>query len=200
MPNAYISGAGSYIPPLVFKNDEFKTKYDMDTSHEWIEQRTGIQERHFAERGVASSDLALPASQAAIKDAGLVPEDIDLIIFATLSADKAFPGSAVYLQKKLGLLDGESKKFVACLDVRNQCSGFLYSLSTAAAFIKSGQYKHVLVVGAETHSAALDFTTRGAPSRPCSATAPARSSSAPPKRIAACAAPSSAPTAATPKS
>ncbi len=161
MPNAYISGTGSYVPPKVFKNDDFKTVFGMDTNDEWIDQRTGIRERRYAERGVNSSDLALPAAKAAIEDAGLTPGDIDMIIFATLSPDKAFPGTGVYLQQKLGVLAGDSPKFMPCLDVRNQCSGFLYSLSTASAFIKSGQYKHVLVVGAETHSAALDFTTRG---------------------------------------
>jgi 3-oxoacyl-[acyl-carrier-protein] synthase-3 len=161
MPNAYISGTGSYVPPQVFKNDDFKPVFGMDTNDEWIDQRTGIRERRYAERGVNTSDLALPAAQAAIEDAGLTPSDIDMIIFATLSPDKAFPGTGVYLQKKLGALEGDAPKFMPCLDVRNQCSGFLYSLSTASAFIKSGQYKHVLVVGAETHSAALDFTTRG---------------------------------------
>jgi 3-oxoacyl-[acyl-carrier-protein] synthase-3 len=161
MPNAYISGCGGYVPPRVFKNDDFQPTFGMDTNNEWIEQRTGIKERRYAELGVYSSDLAVPAAQAAIKDAGLEPKDIDLIIFATLSPDKAFPGTGVYLQEKLGMLEGDSPKFVPCLDVRNQCSGFLYSLSTASAFIKTGQYKHVLVVGAETHSAALDFTTRG---------------------------------------
>ncbi len=161
MPNAYISGTGSFVPPNVVTNDELREKYGIDTTNEWIVKRTGIEARRFSEPGVATSDLGLEAAKKAIANAKIEPHDLDLIIFATLSPDHAFPGSGVYLQQKLGLCDGPKAKFVPALDVRNQCSGFLYSLATATSFVKSGAAKHVLVVGAETHSAALDLTTRG---------------------------------------
>ncbi len=161
MPNAYISGTGSFVPPNVVTNDELREKYGIDTTNEWIVKRTGIEARRFSERGIATSDLGLEAAKKAIANAKIEPHDLDLIIFATLSPDHAFPGSGVYLQQKLGLCDGPNAKFVPALDVRNQCSGFLYSLATATSFVKSGAAKHVLVVGAETHSAALDLTTRG---------------------------------------
>jgi 3-oxoacyl-[acyl-carrier-protein] synthase-3 len=161
VPNAYISGTGSFVPPNVVTNDELREKYGIDTTNEWIVKRTGIEARRFSEPGVATSDLGLEAAKKAIANAKIEPHDLDLIIFATLSPDHAFPGSGVYLQQKLGLCDGPKAKFVPALDVRNQCSGFLYSLATATSFVKSGAAKHVLVVGAETHSAALDLTTRG---------------------------------------
>jgi len=161
VPNAYISGTGSFVPPNVVTNDELREKYGIDTTNEWIVKRTGIEARRFSERGIATSDLGLEAAKKAIANAKIEPHDLDLIIFATLSPDHAFPGSGVYLQQKLGLCDGPNAKFVPALDVRNQCSGFLYSLATATSFVKSGAAKHVLVVGAETHSAALDLTTRG---------------------------------------
>lgn len=161
MPNAYISGTGFYVPPRVVKNDDLRTQYGIDTTHEWILQRTGIEERRFADEGVGSADLAVPAAQMAVKNAGLQMHDLDMIVFATLSSDHCFPGSGVYLQEKLGLCKGDDAKFVGALDVRNQCSGFIYSLGTAASMVKAGAAKHVLVVGAETHSAALDLTTRG---------------------------------------
>jgi 3-oxoacyl-[acyl-carrier-protein] synthase-3 len=110
---------------------------------------------------VGTSDLALPAAKMAIEAAGLKPHDLDMIVLATLSSEHVFPGSGVYLQQKLGLCEGPNAKFVPALDVRNQCSGFLYSLATATSMVKSGALKHVLVVGAETHSAGLDLTTRG---------------------------------------
>jgi 3-oxoacyl-[acyl-carrier-protein] synthase-3 len=161
MPNAYISGTGFYVPPRVLKNDDLAKEYGIDTTHEWIHQRTGIEERHFSEPGVATSDLAVPAAKQAIERAGITPNDLDMIVLATLSPDHAFPGTGVYLQQKLGVCDGPNAKFVPALDVRNQCSGFVYSLSVAASMVQSGGAKHVLVVGAETHSAALDLTTRG---------------------------------------
>ncbi len=161
MPNANISGTGFFVPPRVVTNNDLVNDYKVDTTHEWIVQRTGIEERRFAEAGVGTSDLALPAAEMAIKNAGISKYDLDMIIFATLSPDHAFPGSGVYLQQKLGLCDGPNAKFVPALDVRNQCSGFLYSLATATSMVKSGGAKHVLVVGAETHSAALDLSTRG---------------------------------------
>ncbi len=161
MPNAFISGTGFFVPPRVVTNDDLVTQYGIDTTHEWIVERTGIEERRFADVGVYPSDLALEASRAALERAGLVPHDLDLIVFATLSPDFVFPGPGVILQRKLGLCDGENAKFVPALDVRNQCSGFLYGLGTATAMVQSGSAKHVLVVGAEVHSAALDLTTRG---------------------------------------
>jgi 3-oxoacyl-[acyl-carrier-protein] synthase-3 len=161
VPNAYISGTGSYVPPLRVSNADLRERYGMETTHEWIVQRTGIEERRFAEEGVTTSDLAVRAAEAAIAKAGIAKTDLDMIIFATLSPDRAFPGSGVYLQQKLGLCDGANAKFVPALDVRNQCSGFLYSLGTARALVESGAYRHVLVVGAEVHSAAIDLTTRG---------------------------------------
>ena len=161
VPNAFISGTGFYVPPRVVTNDDLRTQYGIDTTHEWILQRTGIEERRFADDGVGTSDLAVKAAEAAIARAGIQKTDLDMIVFATLSPDHAFPGSGVYLQQKLGLCDGPNAKFVPALDVRNQCSGFLYSLGTATSMVQSGACKHVLVVGAETHSAALDLTTRG---------------------------------------
>ena len=161
MVNAYISGTGFYVPPRVVTNQMLADEYGIDTTHEWILQRTGIEERRYADEGVGTSHLAVPASEAAIADAGLDKKDIDLIILATLSPDFHFPGTAVYLQKRLGLVDGDDPRFVPALDVRNQCSGFLYGLSVASAMVKSGAHKNVLLVGAETHSSALDMTTRG---------------------------------------
>lgn len=161
MPNAYISGTGFYVPPRRVSNDDLRTTYGIDTTHDWIVQRTGIEERRYADEGVGSADLAVHAAEAAIKKAGIQKQDLDMIVFATLSPEHCFPGSGVYLQQKLGLCDGPNAKFVPALDVRNQCSGFLYSLATATSMVKSGACKHVLCVGAEVHSAALDLSTRG---------------------------------------
>ncbi len=161
MANAFISGTGSFVPPRIVTNDDLAKDYGIDTNHDWIVQRTGIEARRYAEEGIGSSDLALKAAEIAIQNAGIQKTDLDLIVFATLSPEHCFPGSGVYLQQKLGLCDGPNPKFVPALDVRNQCSGFLYGLATAGAMVKSGAAKHVLVVGAEVHSAALDLSTRG---------------------------------------
>ena len=161
MQNAYISGTGFYVPPRVVTNDDLRTQYGIDTTHDWILQRTGIEQRRFADEGVGSADLGALASEKALAAAGIDKTDLDMIIFATLSPEHCFPGSGVYMQKKLGLCDGPKAKFVPALDVRNQCSGFLYSLGTAASMVQAGAAKHVLVVGAEVHSAALALTTRG---------------------------------------
>ena len=150
-----------YVPPRVVTNDDLSKDYGIDTTHEWIVKRTGIEERRFAEEGVGSSDLALEASKMALEDAGIDKADLDLIIFATLSPEIQFPGSGVFLQEKLGLCEGDNAKFVPALDIRNQCSGFIYGLSMAAGQVRCGAAKHVLVVGAEVHSAGLDFSTRG---------------------------------------
>ena len=161
MPNAFISGTGFYVPPRVVTNDDLRTQYGIDTTHDWIVQRTGIEERRFAEEGVGSADLGAAAAEKAIESAGIKKTDLDMIIFATLSPEHCFPGSGVYMQKKLGLCDGPDAKFVPALDIRNQCSGFLYALGTASSMVKCGQAQHVLVVGAEVHSAALDLSTKG---------------------------------------
>lgn len=161
MPNAYVSGTGFYVPPRRVTNDDLVKDFGIETSNEWILQRTGIEERRFADEGVRTSDLALPAAKSALAKAGIEPRDLDMILFATLSPDHCFPGSGVYLQQKLGLCDGPNAKFVPALDIRNQCSGFLYALGTATSMVRSGACRHVLVVGAETHSAAIDLTTRG---------------------------------------
>ena len=160
MRSARITGTGFFVPPRVVTNGDL-VKLGIDTTHDWIVQRTGIEERRFAEEGVGTSDLALPAARDAIGRAGLSPRDIDLIVFATLSPEMAFPGSGVLLQQKLGMCDGDSPKFCGALDVRNQCSGFLYGLQVASSVVKSGGARHVLLVGAETHSAALDLSTEG---------------------------------------
>ena len=160
VPNAAISGTGFYVPPNVVTNDDLVAR-GIDTTHDWIVQRTGIEARRYADEGVGTSDLALPAARDAIASAGLQPRDIDLIVFATLSPDMAFPGSGVLLQQKLGMCDGDDPKFCGALDVRNQCSGFLYGLQVASSVVQAGAAKHVLLVGAETHSAAIDLSTRG---------------------------------------
>jgi len=150
-----ILGAGHYVPSKVVTNDDL-TKFIPSTSDAWIQERTGIRERRFIEHdGIGASDLAVPAAKMAIERAGLTIHDIDAIIFATLSPDLTFPGSGVLLQHKLGMPQ------IPALDVRNQCSGFLYSLSVADAWIRAGVYKHVLIVGAEVHSTGLDLSDRG---------------------------------------
>ena len=145
---------GHYVPPKVVTNDDLAKM--IDTSDEWIQQRTGIKERHYIEEdGIGASDLAVPAVQMACKNAGIEASEIDAIIFATLSPDYTFPGSGVLLGDKLGLPG------VPALDVRNQCSGFLYGLQVADAWIKCGMYKRVALVGAEVHSTGIDFTDEG---------------------------------------
>lgn len=151
-----IAGLGSHVPPWVVKNDDLKQW--MDTSDEWIRERTGIVERRWVERdaGVGGSDLALSASKKALADAGLEAKDIQMVVYATLSPDVHFPGSGVFLQRKLGVPVG-----AAILDIRQQCTGFIYGLSIADQFIKTGMYDRVLVVGAEVHSTGLDLSTTG---------------------------------------
>ena len=161
MPNAYISGTGYCVPDDVVTNDELVARYGIETTDEWIQKRTGIEARRFAAAGVGPSDLAAPAVEMALERAGLAKTDIGMIIFATLSPEHAFPGSGVYLQTKLGLTDDGVGHFVGCLDIRNQCSGFLYALGTATSMVQSGAANHIVVVGAEIHSAALDLSERG---------------------------------------
>jgi 3-oxoacyl-[acyl-carrier-protein] synthase III len=150
---ARILGVGRYLPEKRVTNFDLAKMFN--TSDEWIRQRTGIVERRFAEEGVYCSDLALEASREALKSAGMKAEDLDFIIFATLSPDHHMPGNGCYLQAKMGLTE------IGCLDIRNQCSGFLYSLAVADAFVRMGMYKRILVVGAEIHSSGLSFTDEG---------------------------------------
>ncbi len=150
---ARITGTGMYVPPEVYTNKDLEKM--MDTSDEWIQQRSGIKERRFAKPGVGPSDLAVEAANKALAMAGCTAQDIDLIVFATLSPDYYFPGAAVFLQDKLKMRN------IACLDVRNQCSGFLYGLDIAQLYIAAGQANKVLLVGAECHSRALNLTTEG---------------------------------------
>lgn len=153
MIRAKILGVGRYLPEKRVTNSDLAKMFN--TSDEWIRQRTGIVERRFAEEGVYCSDLALEASREALKNAGMKAEDLDFIIFATLSPDHHMPGSGCYLQAKMGLTE------IGCLDIRNQCSGFLYSLAVANAFVRMGMYKRILVIGAEIHSSGLSFTDEG---------------------------------------
>jgi len=154
MPNSRIAGIGMYVPEQVVTNHDL-LQY-MDTSDEWIQERTGIKERRHAHRtSETTTTMGVEASRIAIERAGITAADIDFIIFATLSPDYYFPGCGVLLQRAMGM--GE----IGALDIRNQCSGFVYAISVADQFIKSGMYKNILVVGSEKHSFGLDFTTRG---------------------------------------
>ena len=149
-----IKGLGFYVPENVVTNDDLSKL--MDTSDEWIQERTGIQKRHHALRGSdTTTSMGVKASLKAIEAANINKEEIDFIVFATLSPDFFFPGCGVLVQKELGL------PTVGALDIRNQCSGFIYALSVADQYIKTGMYKNILVIGAETQSPALDMTTRG---------------------------------------
>lgn len=149
-----ILGVGHYVPSKVVKNDELAKL--MTTSDEWIVQRTGIKERRYIEHsGIGASDLAVPAADMALEHAKLARKDIDAIIFATLSPDHNFPGSGCFLGDKLGLPG------IPALDVRNQCSGFLYGLSIADAWVRAGVYRHILLVGSEVHSTGVELTDRG---------------------------------------
>ncbi len=153
MRKSEILGLGQFLPERIVTNHDMAKMFDTDD--EWIQQRTGIVERRFTEDGVGPSDLAVPAAQQAVKAAGLEMSDIEFIIFATLSPDYFFPGSGCVLQEKLGLGG------IGALDVRNQCSGFIYGLAVADAFIKTGMYDRILLVGAEVHSSGLEFSDRG---------------------------------------
>ena len=155
MFNSKVIGTGHFVPETVVTNDDLSKI--IDTNDEWIQERTGIQERRWAskELGETASTMAVKASEMAIKNAGLKNKDIDFIVFATLSPDYYFPGGGVQLQHLLGM------KTIGSLDVRAQCSGFIYGISVADQFIKTGMYKNVLVVGSEAQSGFIDKTTRG---------------------------------------
>lgn len=154
MYQSKISGLGFYVPDNVVTNDDLSKI--MDTNDEWIQERTGIQERRHIIRGEDTTlSMGVKASKVAIERAGIDKDDIDFIVFATISPDYYFPGPGVELQKELGL------KTIGALDVRNQCSGFVYALSVADQFIKTGMYKNILVVASEVQSLGLDMTDRG---------------------------------------
>ncbi|MBF0443104.1 MAG: 3-oxoacyl-ACP synthase, partial [Oligoflexales bacterium] len=155
MLRSKIASIGNYVPENVVKNVDL-CRY-MDTSDEWIRERSGIEERRYAKRlEETSATMGAKAALKAIERAGISKDEIDFIIFATLSPDYLFPGCAVLMQRQLGITNG-----VGALDIRNQCSGFIYALSIADQFIRTGTYRNILVVGAEYHSAGLDFSTRG---------------------------------------
>ena len=153
MHQSKIAGIGYYVPKNVYTNTDLSRF--MDTNDEWIQERTGIKERRFADRNEeTTTTMGIEAAKIAIERAGITAKDVDFIVFATLSPDYYFPGCGVLLQREMGM--GE----IGALDIRNQCSGFVYALSVADQFVKTGMYKNVLVVGSEKHSFAMDFETR----------------------------------------
>jgi 3-oxoacyl-[acyl-carrier-protein] synthase-3 len=151
--NSRILGLGHHVPERVVTNEDLT--HLMDTTDEWIQQRTGIRERHFTSGDAGPADLALPAARAALDDAGVRAADLDLILLGTLSPDYDFPASASVLQRHLGV------RGMPAMDVRNQCSGFVYMLAAADAFIRTGGARRILVVGAEVHSTGIDLSTQG---------------------------------------
>jgi len=153
LPNSRIVGLGKYLPPCVVTNDSL-TRW-MDTSDEWIQQRTGIRERRYIEEDAGAADLGALAAREALDRAGLRAEQMDLVLFATLSPDHDFPASACVMSRLLGI------RGTPALDVKNQCSGFVYGLAIADKFIKTGRARYVLLVGGEVHSTGLDLSTRG---------------------------------------
>jgi 3-oxoacyl-[acyl-carrier-protein] synthase-3 len=150
---AFIAGTGHFVPPQVVTNFDLEKK--MNTTDEWIRQRSGIVERHYVEAGVGSSDLAYEAALRAIEDAKIDKSEIDFIVAATLSPDHYFPGIGVIVQAKLGLAE------IGALDVRNQCTGFIYALSVADQYIKTHKYKKILVVASEVQSSNMDYSDEG---------------------------------------
>ncbi len=154
MYHSKISGLGFYVPANTVTNDDLSKL--IDTNDEWIQERTGIQERrHIINGEDTTTSMGVKAAKIAIERAGISNDDIDFIVFATLSPDYYFPGPGVLVQRDLGI------KTVGALDVRNQCSGFVYALSVADQYIKTGMYKNILVIGSEVQSTGLDMTTRG---------------------------------------
>ncbi|HTJ47500.1 MAG TPA: beta-ketoacyl-ACP synthase III [Kofleriaceae bacterium] len=148
-----IAGVGMYVPSRVVTNKDLEKL--METTHEWIVERSGIEERRWVEPGEGGAEMAAHASREAMEKAGVGPKDIDMVIYATLSPDYNFPGTGVFVQRLLGLRE------VPCFDIRQQCTGFIYGLSMADAFIKTGQYKNILLIGSEVHSTGLDISTAG---------------------------------------
>ncbi|MFN7117206.1 MAG: 3-oxoacyl-ACP synthase III family protein [Saprospiraceae bacterium] len=156
MLHSKIGGIGYYVPETVVTNHDLQEV--METSDEWIQERTGIQERRYGiKHQETTTTMGVRAAEIAIQRAGISKEEVDFIIFATLSPDYYFPGCGVLLQREMGI----TKTEIGALDIRNQCSGFIYGLSIADQFVKTGMYKNVLLVGAEMHSMGLDYSTRG---------------------------------------
>ena len=154
MYHSKISGLGHYVPNNIVTNADLSQL--MDTNNEWIVERTGINERrHIIQGEDTTTSMGVKAAKVALERANLTPQDIDFVVFATLSPDYYFPGPGVLVQKELGM------RTVGALDVRNQCSGFVYAISVADQYIKTGMYKHILVIGSEVQSTGLDMTTRG---------------------------------------
>ena len=154
MYHSKINGLGYYVPENVVTNDDLSKI--IDTNDEWIQERTGIKERRHVIRGEdTTTTMGVKAAKVAIERSGISTGEIDFVIFATLSPDYYFPGPGVLVQRDLGL------KTVGALDIRNQCSGFIYALSVADQYIKTGMYKNILIIGSELHSTGLDMTTRG---------------------------------------
>ena len=150
---AVVKGVGHYLPKRVVPNSEFEKT--LDTTDEWIKSRSGIERRHFAAEGETTSDMATKAAEAALKNAGLLPDDIDAIVLATSTADLTFPSAATMVQSKLGMTRGFA------FDVQAVCAGFIFALANANALVVSGQAKRALVIGAETFSNIIDMNDRG---------------------------------------
>lgn len=148
-----ILGIGMALPKNVVTNHDLAQK--METSHEWIVERTGIEQRHWVQPGETGASMGAEASKQALARAGVDAKDVDLIIYATLSPDFNFPGTGVFVQRILGIKD------IPCLDIRQQCTGFIYGLSVADAYIRTGMFKTILLIGSEVHSTGLDVTTAG---------------------------------------
>ena len=148
-----VLGIGAYVPPRVVTNHDLAKMFE--TTNEWIIERTGIEERRWVEPGEGGAEMAAKASSIALERAGVAARDIDCLIYATLSPDFNFPGTGVFVQRLLGL------KEIPCYDIRQQCTGFLYGLQMADAFIRSGLYQRVLLIGSEVHSTGLDLSTEG---------------------------------------
>ncbi len=148
-----IAGIGMYVPPRVVTNYDLEKV--METTHAWIVERTGIEERRWVDPGEGGSEMGAKASREAMERAGVGAKDIDMLIYATLSPDVNFPGTGVFVQRLLGLRE------IPCFDIRQQCTGFIYALAMADAFVRGGQYKTILVIGSEVHSTGIDISTTG---------------------------------------
>lgn len=153
MPRTAIMGTGHWVPERVVTNDDLAQF--METSDEWIQERTGIKERRWVEEGTTGADMAARASRMALEDAGIAAEEVDAVVLATLSPDHFFPGTGVFLARELGLGTAPA------IDLRAQCSGFVYGLQVADALIRTGQYRTILLVGVEIQSTGLDVSTEG---------------------------------------
>ncbi len=153
MHRSRIMGIGMNVASRVVTNNDLAKL--METTNEWIVERTGIEQRRWVVEGETGATMATTASEEAIRRAGITPRDIDMIIYATLSPDFNFPGTGVFVQRALGIKD------IPCLDIRQQCTGFIYGLSIADAYIRTGAFKHILVIGSEVHSTGLDVSTAG---------------------------------------